>query len=185
MASGQSGVSGLSGRYATALFELAERDGQLNEVAGDLASLDAMLNASDDLARLVRSPVMSRDDQSGAMAAVMEAAGLSPLTRNFVGVVAESRRLFALAKMIRDYRTLLADHRGETTAEVTSAAPLSDAHMKALGDALKQAFGTEVSVEATVDPGVIGGLVVKVGSLMVDSSIRTKLQQLRLAMTGP
>jgi len=185
VASEQSGVSGVAGRYATALFELAENDSQLDVVADDLAQLGAMLEQSDDLARLVRSPVISRDEQSGAMAEIMEAAGLSPLTRNFVGVVAESRRLFALGQMIRGYRQLLAGHRGETTAEVTSAAPLSDAHMSALGEALKKAVGTEVSVDAKVDPEVLGGLVVKVGSRMVDSSIRTKLQQLRQAMKAP
>jgi len=178
------GVSGLAGRYATALFELAEADKQLDQVADDLATIQAMLDESSDLHRLIRSPVVSRENQSKGMAAVLENAGIGDLTKNFVGVVADNRRLFALPGMLKGFQALLADRRGETTAEVISAKELSDTQMKALGESLKKATGSKVSIDAQVDEELLGGLIVKVGSLMVDSSLRTKLTQLRFAMKG-
>ena len=184
MSSDVIGASGLAGRYATALFELAEVDKQLDQVAEDLATLQAMLEGSDDLTRLIRSPVISRDDQSKGMAAVLESAEASGLTKNFVGLVASNRRLFALPGMIKAFQALLADRRGETTAEVVSAKELSDKQLEALAESLKKATGSNVSIDAKVDEGVLGGLIVKVGSLMVDSSLRTKLTQLRFAMKG-
>lgn len=178
------GATGLSGRYATALFELAESEKQLDRVAKDLAELGAMIAESRDLTRLVRSPVISRDDQGRAMAALADKAGLSALTRNFIGVVARNRRLFALPTMIDAFRRLLAASRGEATAEVVSAGPLSARQIEQIGRQLKKTVGADVAVNARVDAGLLGGLIVKVGSRMVDSSLRTKLQRLRFAMKG-
>ena len=178
------GATGLSGRYATALFELADEEKALDDVASDLASVGVMIEESDDLQRLIRSPIISRDDQLGAMDAVLEAAGVGQLTRNFIGVVTRNRRLFALPGMIKDYQALLAATRGEATAEVTSAQQLSGAQISAVEDSIKQAMGTKVAIDAKVDESLLGGLVVKVGSRMVDTSLKTKLSQLRLAMKG-
>ena len=184
MSSDLTGVSGLAGRYATALFELAEAQKSLDTVAEDLAQLARLIEESGDFARLLRSPVISREDQQRAMAAVLDKAGMSELTHRFIGVVAQHRRLFALPRIIRAYRALLAQRRGEVTAEVVSAKVLSDDQLRDLTDALKGVAGTRVSVEARVDPGLLGGLVVKVGSRMIDDSLRTKLENLRLAMKG-
>ena len=184
MASSVTGATGLSGRYATALFELADEHKQLDQVAGDLSSMGNMLEESDDLRRLIRSPVISREDQQKAMQALLEAAGISELTRNFIGVVVENRRLFALPGMIKSYLALLARARGEATAEVFSAKPLSDAQGQAIMESLRKAVGTKVTIDAKVDESLLGGLVVKVGSRMVDTSLKTKLSQLRLAMKG-
>ena len=184
MSSEQTETSGVAGRYATALFELAVDRGVIDEVANDLGQLQAMINESADLRRLIQSPLFSRDQQSGAMAAVLTSAGLSELVRNFVGVVAGNRRLFALEGMIGAYRALVARHRGEVTAEVISAAPLSDTQRAAVEQALKQAIGSNVAIDTDVDPALIGGMVVRVGSRMVDSSLRTKIQRLQLAMKG-
>ncbi len=184
MAADSSGATGLAGRYATALFELAEYDKQLDEVADDLQQLGAMIADSEDLSRLIRSPIISRDDQVKAMDAVSEAASFSTLTRNFVGVVAENRRLFALVGMIKAYQALLATSRGEVSAEVVSAKALSDKQLAAIEDALKQAIGSKVQVDQSVDETLLGGLVVRVGSRMIDNSLKTKLQKMRLAMKG-
>jgi F-type H+-transporting ATPase subunit delta len=178
------GASGLAGRYATALFELADADKQLDQVAEDLATIELMLEGSEDLTRLIRSPVVSREDQSKGMAAVLDSAETGALTKNFVGVVSSNRRLFALPGMIKGYQALLADRRGETTAEIVSAKKLSEAQITALGESLKKAMGTNVAIDAEVDEELLGGLIVKVGSRMVDSSLRTKLSQLRFAMKG-
>lgn len=184
MATDDSVVTGLSGRYATALFELAEEGKALDEVAGDLRTLQAALDDSDDLERLVRSPILSRDEQERAMQAVVDAMGLSALTRKTMGLLAQKRRLFALANIIRDYLKLLAAHRGETTAEVTSARALTPDELKKLTATLKQVVGRDVAIEARVDADILGGLVVRIGSRMLDSSIRSKLQRLEIAMKG-
>ena len=178
------GATGLSGRYATALFELADEEKALDDVASDLASVSAMIDQSDDLKRLVRSPIISRDNQLSAMDAVLEAAGVGQLTRNFIGVVTRNRRLFTLPGMIKGYEALLAAARGEATAEVTSAQPLSNKQMSDIEASIKQAMGTKVAIDAKVDESLLGGLIVKVGSRMVDTSLKTKLSQLRLAMKG-
>ena len=178
------GATGLSGRYATALFELADEVKALDDVANDLASIGAMIVESVDLQRLIRSPVISRDNQLDAMDAVLEVAGVGRLTRNFIGVVTRNRRLFGLPGMIKDYHALLAAARGEATAEVTSAQPLSDVQMSAVENSIKKAMGTKVAIDAKVDESLLGGLIVKVGSRMVDTSLKTKLSQLRLAMKG-
>jgi len=177
-------AAGLSGRYATALFDLAATADQLDQVAGDLKALGVMLSESDDLVRLIRSPVLTRGEQGSAVTALAVKAGFSDLTRRFLGVLAENRRLFALGDVISSYLLLLADRRGETTAEVTSAKPLSQSQLQAVTDALKSVVGTKVAVETRVDSGLLGGLVVMMGSKMIDSSLRTKLQQLRLSMKG-
>ena len=184
MSSDVIGATGLAGRYATALFELADADKQLDQVADDLSVLAQMLDESDDLNRLIRSPVISRDEQSAAMAAIMEAAKISELSRKFIGLVAQNRRLFALPAMIKGYQSLLSALRGESTAEVVSAKKLSDSQLAAIESTLKSATGTNVSVDASVDESLLGGLIVKVGSLMVDSSLKTKLNQLRFSMKG-
>jgi len=180
--------TGLAGRYAVALFELANAEdkngGTLDAVAGDLAALSAMIVESEDLRRLVASPVVSRKDQEKALLAIADKAGMNKLTHNFLGIIAQNRRISVLSDIIRAYQAILADHRGETTAEVVSATALTDTQMTALKDALKQAVGTDVAVDAKIDTGLLGGLIVKVGSQMVDSSLRTKLQRLRLAMKG-
>lgn len=175
---------GLAGRYAHALLELAEEDQSVDEVARDLDSLAAMMHESADLERLVRSPVLSRVDQQRAMEAVLAAAGCGALTRRFIGVLATNRRLFMLQAIIATYRTILAERRGETVAEVISARPLSDAQMQGVTAALSGVIGAKVSVAARVEPAILGGLIVKVGSRMVDNSLSTKLQRLRLAMKG-
>ncbi len=184
MASTETGSSGLASRYATALFELADEAKALDAVADDLRALKALLADSPALTRLVRSPVLSRDEQGRAIEAVLEKAGAAPLTRQFVGVAAANRRLFALPGMIDAYLAELARRRGEMTAEVTSAHALTDGQTKALTDQLKKAVGAKVSVNVSVDPSLLGGLVVKVGSRMIDSSLRTKLSKLQLAMKG-
>ena len=178
------GASGLAGRYATALFELADADKLLDRVVEDLGSLDAMIRDSDDLTRLVRSPVISRADQTRAMTAIMEKAGMDGLTRRFVGMVAQNRRLFAISDMIAAFFRLVAERRGEVTADVTSAIEMTEGEHESLVATLKKAMGTPVAVTAHVDETLLGGLIVKVGSRMVDSSLSTKLQQLRLAMKG-
>ena len=177
-------VSGLPGRYANALFELADGQGALDQVRDDLTSLENMIRESADLARLLTSPIIARDQQTAAIEALMQRAGLSELTRNFVGVVARNRRLFALPGMIVTYKALLANRRGEMTAEVVSAQPLSDTQRTALEDALMRSVGANVSIEARVDPAILGGLIVKVGSRMVDSSLRTKLDKLQISLKG-
>ncbi len=177
-------ASGLAERYATALFELADADQRLDRVVEDLGHLDAMIGDSDDLSRLVRSPVISRDDQTRAMMAITEKAGMDGLTRRFVGMVARNRRLFALSDIIAAFLRLVAARRGEVTADVTSAVELTDGEHESLVATLKKAVGAKVAVTARVDPALLGGLIVKVGSRMVDSSLGTKLQQLRLAMKG-
>ena len=184
MASQGTGVSGLAGRYASALFELADENKALDRTATDLTGLKRMLAESPDLARMVRSPVLSRGEQGKAMAAIMEKAGFSELTRRFIGLVAQNRRLFALTSMIDAFLAELARRRGEMTARVTTARPMSDAQVRALSDTLRASMGSQVDVEVSVDPALIGGMIVKVGSRMVDSSVRTKLNKLQLAMKG-
>lgn len=184
MASQTTGISEAAGRYANALYQLADEQKMLDRVASDLKELRAMIGGSDDLKRLIRSPMVARQDQARVMAALAEKAGLSDLTRRFVGVVAANRRLFAMLVIIDAYLKLLAARRGEVTAEVASAKALTDRQVQALSGALRKAAGAKVSIDFKVDPGLIGGLVVKLGSRMVDSSLRAKLQRLELAMKG-
>ncbi|MDE3176363.1 MAG: F0F1 ATP synthase subunit delta [Pseudomonadota bacterium] len=176
-------VSGVAGRYASALYALAQEQRQTPEVAAALAKLDAMIADSADLQRLVRSPVFSSADQTKALNALLARAEISGIAANFVRLVAQKRRLFALRDMIRGYNKLYDAARGVTRAEVTSAAPLSDEQVAALKDQLRgTAGGKDVDLAVKVDPAIIGGLVVKLGSRMVDGSLRTKLNAIRTAM---
>ncbi len=172
----------MPGRYATALFELALEANKLKEVEADLKGFAALLDSSDDLTRLVRSPVFSADDQQRALAAILKKAGMKPLSTNFLGLVARNRRLFAVGDMIRAFVGLLAHHRGEVTADVASAKKLTDVQTRALKATLKSAIGQDIQVSTQVDPSLLGGLVVKVGSRMIDTSLRTKLNNLKIAM---
>ena len=177
-------ASGLAGRYAVALFELAEEQDALDVVAGDLHGLREMLADSADLTRLIRSPVLSRDEQARALAAIGERAGFAPLTRQFLGVLAHKRRLFALPDVIEAYDAMLAEHRGEVGAEVVSAVPLSPEQLDSVRQQLATAVGQAVTLSTAVDPSLLGGLIVRVGSRMLDASIRTKLHQLELVLKG-
>jgi F-type H+-transporting ATPase subunit delta len=177
-------ASGLAGRYAAALFELAEDRDALDAVAGDLRDLQAMLGDSADLRRLIRSPVLSREDQGAAIVALAERAKFDRLTVQFLGLLAQKRRLFVLPEIIAVYRVMLARHRGEVSAELVSAVALSEAQIEAIKQQLAAAMGQAVTLSSAVDPGLLGGLVVRVGSRMIDASLRTKLQRLELAMKG-
>jgi F-type H+-transporting ATPase subunit delta len=177
-------MASMAGRYAAALFDLAKDERQLPQVEADLAAFQSMLDASADLRRLVRSPVISAEDQARALDAILAKAGLSGLTANFFRVIARNRRLFAVADMIRDFRALLARERGEVSADVASAHPLTPEQLNALRDALRVQIGKDVMVNTRVDPALLGGLIVKVGSRMIDSSLRTKLNNLKVAMKG-
>jgi F-type H+-transporting ATPase subunit delta len=177
-------TEGVAGRYASALFDLAKESSKVGEVEADLAKFQGLLDASTDMVRMVRSPVIASDDQARAIAAILEKAGIGGLAANFLKLIAGNRRLFAASDMIKSYRALAARARGEIAAEVISAAPLSDAQTAALKESLKASVGKDVSLEARVDPSLLGGLVVKIGSRMIDSSLRTKLQNLKVTLTG-
>jgi F-type H+-transporting ATPase subunit delta len=182
VASDTTGVSALAGRYATALFDIADERRAFDEVATDLRQLRAMLTASVDLMRLVRSPILSRLDQARAVEALARRAELSSLVRDFLAVVARNRRLFAVPAMIDAFLAMLAARRGEVTAEVVAAQPLTEAQLGALGEHLRRTVGRRVTVDARVDQRLIGGMIVKVGSRMVDASVESKLRRLQLAM---
>ncbi|WP_316015029.1 F0F1 ATP synthase subunit delta [Roseobacter sp. HKCCA0434] len=182
MATASAHVSGISGRYATALFELAQEDGSVAEVERDLTALEAALEESADLRDLITSPVYSRTDQQNAMRALGEAMGLGNTVTNGLALMASRRRLFVLPDVIKGVKALAADARGEVTAEVTSAKPLTDEQRAALSQSLKASVGRDVTLNTTVDEKIIGGLVVKVGSKMIDTSIRSKLAAMKNAM---
>jgi F-type H+-transporting ATPase subunit delta len=172
----------MAGRYATALFDLALEANAVEAVKADLDHFDALVAESADLKRLVRSPVFSAEEQLQALSAVLDHAGIGGLAANFFKLAASNRRLFAVRDMIKAFRTLVAHHKGEATAEVTVAEPLKDAHVDALRDALKAVTGKDVDLDVKIDPTILGGLVVKLGSRMVDSSLRTKLNGIKHAM---
>jgi len=175
-------VSGVSGRYATALFELARDEKSVDAVKADLDRFDALLNESADLKRLVRSPVFTAEAQLKALTAVLDKAGISGIAANFLKVLTKNRRLFAVSDVIRALRALVARFKGEATADVTVAETLNDRNLDALKTALKSVTGKDVMLNVKVDPSIIGGLVVKLGSRMVDSSLRTKLNSIKHAM---
>ncbi len=182
MASEQPIVSGMAARYATALFDLAQEANAIDAVKADLDRFDALLAESPDLTRLVRSPVFSSAEQLQALSAVLERAGIGGIAANFLKLVTSNRRLFAVRDMIRGFRELVARHKGEAVAEVTVAEKLKDDHVEALRAALKSVSGKDVDLDIKVDPAIIGGLVVKLGSRMVDTSLRTKLNAIKHAM---
>jgi F-type H+-transporting ATPase subunit delta len=175
-------VSGMAGRYATALFELALEENALDAVRADLDRFGALIEESTDLRRLVRSPVFTAAEQLRALSAVLDQAGIKGLAANFLRLVTANRRLFAVRDMIKGYRQLVARHKGEVTAEVTLAEKPSDAHLAAIKDALKAVTKKDVLVEVKVDPSIIGGLIVKIGSRMIDTSLRAKLNSIKHAM---
>ncbi|MEK7342330.1 MAG: F0F1 ATP synthase subunit delta [Pseudomonadota bacterium] len=174
----------LSGRYAVALFDLARDSNALDTVAGSLAALKAAIAQSADFKGLINSPVLSRDAAGKTIEAVASSMGLDSLTTKFLGVLAQNRRLAQLPAVIRAYETLLSNHKGEARAEVTSAHPLDSDQVAALQRSLRARVGRDVSLETKVDPAILGGLVVKIGSQMIDSSIRTRLNTLAQAMKG-
>ena len=177
-------IAGLALRYANAVFELAAEERALDSLAADFLQLKTMLRDSPELRRLVRSPLFSQDDQARGMEAVLRQAGASDLTRRLVLLLVRKRRLFALSDVIRAFENQLARYRGEIAAEVTSARPLTGEETAELRDMLKGKLGREPRLDRKVDPDLLGGLVVKVGSRMIDSSLRTKLEGLRAAMKG-
>lgn len=175
-------IGGIAGRYAIALFDLAKDADALTAVEEDLKGLGSLIAESDALKRLLSSPLFSREQQEKALGEVLARAGAHGLTQNFIGLVARNRRLFVLDDMVRAFMALMAEQRGEIVASVTSARTLSDAQRADVAAALKAALGQDVNLDLAVDPDLIGGLVVKVGSRMVDSSIRTKLNTLKIQM---
>ena len=182
MAAEDPSVSGVSGRYATALFELARDEKSVDAVKVELDRFEAMLADSADLKRLVRSPVFSADAQLKALSAVLDRAGISGVAAKFLKVLTANRRLFAVSDVIRAFGALVAKFKGEATADVTVAEALSDKNLDALKTALKAVTGKDVALNVKIDPSIIGGLVVKLGSRMVDSSLRTKLNSIKHAM---
>lgn len=176
--------SGMAARYALALFELADEQRKLDTVADDLRALDAAIDEHDDLRRMMASPVIGRSMQAKAIAAILQHSGADDLTQRFVSVTASNRRLFALRSIIRAYLAELAERRGEITAEVTSAQALSEDQTRAVEQALQQVEGRNVALSLKVDPALIGGMVVQVGSRMIDSSLKTQLARMKLVMKG-
>ena len=174
----------LAGRYASALFDLARDQRQIESVGNSLDALGQALLDSKDFAELVSSPLVSRDEAGKSFAALAPQLGLDPITSNFLGVLARNGRKNELRNVIRAFRRLAADHRGETTAEVVTARPLNDDQIAALKSQLRNRAGRDVAIDATVDPNILGGIVVKLGSQQIDASIRTKLNRLASAMKG-
>jgi F-type H+-transporting ATPase subunit delta len=172
----------VAARYAAALFDLAREQNAVDAVGRDLDGFDALVRESPELARLLRNPVFTADEQTRAIDAILTRAGISGLTGNFIRLVASKRRLFALQDMIRAYRELVADAKGIVRAQVTLAEPASERVMSEITAALREVAKAEVDVSVRIDPSLIGGLVVKMGSRMVDASVRTKLNSIRLAM---
>src|SRR5215510_5594128 len=177
-------MASMAGRYAAALFELAKEQKQLDQVERDVRTFQSLLEGSADLARLVRSPVISAEAQARALAAVLAKAGISGFTGNFLKLIVRNRRLFAVGDMLKAFQGLLARERGEISADVASAHALSGEQMQVLADSLKASIGRNVQIRTRVDPNLLGGLIVKVGSKMIDSSLRTKLNNLKVAMKG-
>lgn len=177
-------MAGVAGRYATALFELANEQNRLDEVDQDLGKFQGMLDQSEDLSRLVKSPAFAAEEQERALGAVMDWASIGATTGNFLKVVTRNRRLFAADDIINTFRTLLARHRGEVSAEVRSAIALTEEQLNSLKEKLKATHGANVRLDAKVDPSLLGGLVVRVGSRMFDSSLKTKLANLKVVLKG-
>ena len=174
----------LAGRYASALFDLARDQRQIDAVGQSLDALGQALLDSKDLVDLIESPLVSREQAAKAFAALAPKIGLDPVTTNFLGVLAKNGRKNQLRAIIRAFSRLAAEHRGEVTADVITARPLNDAQITALKQQLRARAGREVAIDAAVDPNILGGIVVKLGSQQIDASIRTKLNRLASAMKG-
>jgi F-type H+-transporting ATPase subunit delta len=175
-------VSGIAGRYASALFELAQEEKKIDAISKELDSFSALIHGSADLKAFIKNPVFTAGEQLAAVSAILAKAKIGGLGANFIKVVASKRRLFAVEGMIKGYRALVADSRGIVAAEVTVAEAMNDKNRKAVKDALASLTGKTVDVAEKVDPTIIGGLIVKMGSKMVDASVRTKLNSMKLAM---
>lgn len=175
-------VSGVAERYASSLYELASEAGSIDQIGADLAKFQVMITESADMKRFIESPVFSAEDQLRAVSAILDKAGISGLTGNFVKVAAANRRLFAIPGMIKAYFQIVARNRGEASADVTSAHALTSEQENELKAALKGVTGKDVTINVTVDPSILGGLIVKVGSRQIDTSLRTKLSTLKLAL---
>lgn len=182
MATSESTTSGIAARYASSLFDLAKETKALDAVEKDLGRFDELMRGSSDLMRLVRSPVFSTEDQLRAVNAILAKAKISGLVGNFISVVARNRRLFAMPAMLGEFRKLAAAHRGEVSADVTVAQALSAGQASQLAAALKESAGRNVTVNQVVDPSILGGMIVKIGSRQIDTSLRTKLSSLKLAL---
>ena len=176
--------TGVAARYALALFELADEQRKLDAVADDLKALEALIDENEDLQRMMASPVIGRAAQGQAIGALLQQAGADDLTNRFVSVSAANRRLYALRDIIKAFLAELAERRGEISAEVISAQSLSDDQTRAVEQALQQVEGRNVTLSKKVDPALIGGMVVKVGSRMIDSSLKTQLERMKLVMKG-
>lgn len=174
--------SGIADRYATALFELALDTGAVDQLQSDADALAAAIESSDDLSDVLSSPIYGREDAENAIGKVAEAMGLSPLTGNTLKLMAQNRRLFAAPALIRAVQAKIADHKGIVTADVVSAKALTKTQSEKLVSKLKAAIGKDVKLNATVDESLIGGLVVKLGSKMIDTSIRSQLGALKNTM---
>ena len=172
----------IAGRYAQALFDLAKEDGALMALEADADALGAVLTESPELAGMIASPVVNRTEQAAAMAAIAEKMGLGVLTSNTLALMAQKHRLFVLPQLVQDLKARIATEKGEVTAEVTSAAVLTAGQRDALVATLKQNFGKDVKLNTTVDESLIGGLIVKLGSTMIDTSVKAKLAALQNAM---
>ena len=174
----------LAGRYASALFDLARDERQIEAVGRSLDALGQALLDSKEFAELITSPLVSREDAGKAFAGLAPQLGLDPITANFLGVLAKNGRKAELRRIVRAFRRLSADHRGEVTAEIVTARPLNGDQIGALKQQLRTRAGRDVTIDAEVDPNILGGIVVKLGSQQIDASIRTKLNRLAQAMKG-
>lgn len=182
VATDQTNTASMPGRYASALFELAKEQDATAQVEADLTAFESLLRESEDLRRLVASPVFAAEDQARAVAAILDKAGISGLTANFFQVIAGNRRLFAVPEMITVFKALAADSRGEVVAEVTTAQTLSEQQVAQLTETLTTSVGKNVKLDARVDPAILGGLIIRIGSRMIDSSLRTKLTAIRVGL---
>ena len=184
MSSDLIGTTGVAKRYASALFDLSLDNGELEQVTADLDAVRETIEVSEDFKRFLSSPIFSSEEQAKAIAKVSETIGLSKTVSNFLGVVALNNRLFCLGWMIKAYHEMLSSHNNEVTAEVLSATELSSKQLGELQKVLTDSMGSKITIEEKVDPHLIGGMIVRVGSRMVDSSVRTKLERLKLDMKG-
>lgn len=184
MSSNKAIATGISGRYAKALFDLALESKEIDATSNDLSKIEALIAESGEFANLISSPIVTKDDQIKAVSLVAKELDLSTLSSNFMGVLAQNRRLGSLKAILVSFKKIAADHKGEVTADVVSAHPMSDDQTAALKKSLKATMGKDVTFDARVDESLLGGLIVKIGSRMVDSSLKSKLENLKVSMKG-